>query len=99
MNAYTIMDNTQDGWKSEDCSDFVFGIPCSVDNTFQQGQTSQSIVAYTFEADVLTSSPFYNSTCVPEFATLSDGVFAIQVIPGGGVVCRIKELDISTPAE
>jgi hypothetical protein len=104
MRAYTTRTHNGMDYIPNDDTNYIFGIPCSVDNTFQQGQTSQSIVAYTFEADVYwkdvsTHSHFYNSPCIPEIGFLMDSVFAIQVIAGGGVVCRIKELDITTPTE
>jgi hypothetical protein len=105
MTAYTAYHHKGYGWSACDDTNYVFGIPTSVDNTFQQGQTSQSIVAYTLEADVYyksasDKSEFYNELgCVPEMAFLNDSVFAIQVVGGGGVVCRIKELDITTPAD
>jgi hypothetical protein len=100
MRAYTATDKSGIGWKPNDDTNYVFGIPTSVDNTFQQGQTSQSIVAYTFEAHVASNSRFSNcASCVPEIAFLMDSVFAIQVVAGGGVVCRLKELDITTPAD
>jgi hypothetical protein len=106
MRAYTTRTAEGFGYKPNDDTNYIFGIPCSVDNTFQQGQTSQSIVAYTFTAKVWNGdgpsnpvSQFKNSACIPEIGFLMDSVFAIQVIAGGGVVCRIKELDITTPTE
>jgi hypothetical protein len=100
MRAYTTDDHFGHGFYANDDTNYVFGIPTSVDNTFQQGQTSQSVVAYSFEAHIDPESQFYNqSTCVPEIAFLMDSVFAIQVVPGGGVVCRLRELDITTPAD
>jgi hypothetical protein len=102
MRSYTVNNTTGLGWEPQDDTNYVFGIPTSVDNTFQQGQTSQSICAYTLEADIVAenNSNFYNNAqCVPEMAFLMDSVFAIQVVSGGGVVCRIKELDITTPAD
>jgi hypothetical protein len=106
MNSYTTHSASGMGDLPNDDTNYIFGIPCSVDNTFQQGQTSQSIVAYTFTAKVYNGSGvsdpqsiYKNSACIPEIGFLMDGVFAIQVIAGGGVVCRIKELDITTPTE
>jgi hypothetical protein len=49
MRAYTTRDATGVGYEPNDDTNYIFAIPCSVDNTFQQGQTSQSIVADTMD--------------------------------------------------
>jgi hypothetical protein len=40
MRAYKNRVYTGLGFSSNDDTNYIFGIPCSVDNTFQQSQTN-----------------------------------------------------------
>ena len=88
------------GYKPKDLTNFVLAFPVSVDNSFQQGQTSSSPITYQFKAAVNGNSFLKdsNTNCVPLMGFLKDSVFAIQIRPSGPPYINIDEYDISSPA-
>ena len=95
--------NLKLGTESFDCSDFVLAIPTSTDNTFQQGQTSNTTINYQLITHFNgTFSPLLQSgiECVPLFCFLKDSVLAIQRRPGGAPpIITLDEYDITTPSQ
>ena len=96
------------GFYSNDTSNFVLAIPTSTDNTFQQGQTSNTTINYqlhiTLDDDSENSganaSPFINkSTCTPIICFLKDSVLAVQLRGNGAPpIVTLDEYDITSPA-
>ena len=87
------------GTKPHDVSNFVLAYPVSVDNTFQQGQTSSAPITYQFKATMNENSYYKDATsCVPLMGFLKDSVFAIQIRPNGPPLIALDEFDISSPA-
>lgn len=97
QNAY----NTT-GFTPFDTSNFVLSIPTSTDNTFQQGQTSNTTINYQLQLKLASESPILSSasSCVPLIGFLKDSVLAIQRRPGGAPpIITLDEYDITTPAQ
>ena len=97
QNAY----NTT-GFTPFDTSNFVLSIPTSTDNTFQQGQTSNTTINYQLQLKMGPESPILTtaSSCVPMIGFLKDSVLAIQRRPGGAPpVITLDEYDITSPAQ
>jgi hypothetical protein len=73
-----------EGNHSNDITNFFIGIPVETNHTFQQGQTSNSAIAYYFNA---TQDPLSqcvgNMTAPPIMGFLKDSVLAIQLREGG----------------
>jgi len=97
------------GFSSYDTSNFVLAIPTSTDNTFQQGQTSNTTINYQLQLKLGSDSPLLRddasgaqtpSSCVPLISFLKDSVLAIQRRPGGAPpIITLDEYDITTPAQ
>ena len=90
------------GFTSYDTSNFVLAIPTSTDNTFQQGQTSNTTINYQLQIKFNPDSPILSSasSCVPLIGFLKDSVLAIQRRPGGAPpIITLDEYDITTPAQ
>ena len=97
------------GFTSYDISNFVLSIPTSTDNTFQQGQTSNTTINYQLQLKLNSDSPILRdsasntrtpSSCVPLIGFLKDSVLAIQRRPGGAPpIITLDEYDITTPAQ
>ena len=90
------------GYKSFDTSNFILAIPTSTDNTFQQGQTSNTTINYQLVINFDSESPLIQSgaSCVPFMCLLKDSVLAIQRRPGGAPpIITLDEYDITTPAQ
>ena len=97
------------GFTSYDTSNFVLSIPTSTDNTFQQGQTSNTTINYQLQLKLAANSPILRdsasnaqtpSSCVPLIGFLKDSVLAIQRRPGGAPpIITLDEYDITTPAQ
>jgi hypothetical protein len=70
------------GYRSLNCSSFFIGIPTETDNTFQQGQTSNTPINYelTIHQDT-TSSYAIDVQSPPIMCLLCDAVFSITVKP------------------
>ena len=92
----------QTGFTSFDTSNFVLSVPTSTDNTFQQGQTSNTTINYQLQLKLAPESPILSSasSCVPMIGFLKDSVLAIQRRPGGAPpIITLDEYDITTPAQ
>ena len=90
------------GYKSFDTSNFILPIPTSTDNTFQQGQTSNTTINYQLVINFNSDSPLIQSgaSCVPLMCLLKDSVLAIQRRPGGAPpIITLDEYDITTPTQ
>ena len=89
------------GLKPYDCTNFALAFPVSVDNSFQQGQTSSAPITYQFKATPNKENSFIkddNTNCTPIMGFLKDSVFAIQIRPSGPPIVALDEFDISSPA-
>jgi hypothetical protein len=81
-----------------DKSNYVLAFPTSVDNTFQQGQTSSAPITYQFKATINDKSIYKSATkCTPLMGFLKDSVLAIQIRPNGPPIIAVDEFDISSP--
>ena len=90
------------GFTPFDTSNFVLSIPTSTDNTFQQGQTSNTTINYQLQIKMAPESPILStaSSCVPLIGFLKDSVLAIQRRPGGAPpIITLDEYNITTPAQ
>ena len=90
------------GFTPYDTSNFVLAIPTSTDNTFQQGQTSNTTINYQLQLKLGANSPILSTAahCVPMIGFLKDSVLAIQRRPGGAPpIITLDEYDITTPAQ
>jgi len=100
MKSLTNTDNCKEGLESKDITNFVLAFPTSTDNTFQQGQTSNTPITYQLKVSYNSSSPYYNtSSCNPIMGFLKDSVLAIQLRPSGPPIISLDEFDITSPAE
>ena len=100
MKSLTNTKDCSTGWYSFDCSNFVLAFPTSTDNTFQQGQTSNTPITYQLKTENDSSSPYYNNaSCNPIIGFLKDSVLAIQLRPAGPPIISLDEYDITSPAE
>ena len=100
MKSLTNTANSSAGWYSYDVSNFVLAFPTSTDNTFQQGQTSNTPITYQLKVAYTSGSPYYDtSTCNPIMGFLKDSVLAIQLRPSGPPIISLDEYDITSPAE
>ena len=93
-------DESKLGLKPRDITNFVLAFPVSVDNTFQQGQTSSAPITYQFKANAGDNSFLKDekTNCTPLMGFLKDSVFAIQIRQNGPPLINIDEYDISSPA-
>lgn len=97
--------NVKTGNRPKDVTNYVFALPTSADNTFQQGQTSNTSINYNLkitslkDGDEKTKSPLKedNANCTPIFCVLKDSVFAIQLRDQGPPMVACDEFDISSP--
>ena len=89
------------GFYSNDTSNFVLAIPTSTDNTFQQGQTSNTTINYQLHITLDDNSPFKaKATCCPMLCFLKDSVLAIQLRGNGAPpIVTLDEYDITSPAQ
>ena len=72
------------GMKSCDETNFLIAFPVETDNTFQQGQTSNTPITYTLTVNQDVSNYYAsNTTTVPVFGCLIDSTFSIQIRPNG----------------
>ena len=93
--------NNTKGFYSNDTSNYVLAIPTSTDNTFQQGQTSNTTINYHLKMNIDSSSPYYNkSSCSPIICFLKDSALAIQLRGNGAPpVVTLDEYDITSPVQ
>ena len=97
--AYTDL-----GFKSCDTTHFFMGFPTETDNTFQQGQTSNSPITYHFRGSLEPGNYYLKSqadggcTAGAVIGLLKDSVFAIQVRGDGSPpIITLDEYDLTTP--
>ena len=95
---YSKDDINSDGLKSNDTSNFLIGLPTETDNTFQQGQTSNTPITYTLTYNQNSSNYYTNAEISPVMALLVDSTFSIQIRPDGAPpICEIGSYDITSP--
>ena len=93
------------GHESRNGTDFLVGFATETDNTFQQGQTSNTPITYTFtyQQNVVTKEgaeiSYYNDVEVPPIlGVLVDSTFSIQIRPDGAPpIVEIGAYDITSP--
>ena len=91
-----------EGLVSNDVSNFLVGFPTETDSTFQQGQTSNTPITYTLNANFEKSDNWYMSSkpTVPIMGILVDSTFSIQVREAGAPpVVEIGAYDITSPVQ
>ena len=94
--------NTEDwnkttGRVSRDRTSFFIGLPTETDNTFQQGQTSNTPITYEIVCDLPNNNYTTNVTTPPIMALLQDTVISIHVQPNGmPPVVEIGSYDITS---
>ena len=73
------------GRYSNDRTSFFIGLPTETDNTFQQGQTTNTPITYEIVCDLPQGGNYYtnNNTTPPVMAILQDTVISIHVNPNG----------------
>ena len=106
MRSMIVSENTLEtlqleGFEANDISNYVLGFPTSLDNTFQQGQTSSSPITYELKGTFHHNSMFTKqdgSQCVPIIGLLKDSVLAIQIRPTGPPIVALDEFDIASPS-
>jgi hypothetical protein len=87
----------RDGYKSNDGTNFFIGIPTETDNTFQQGQTSDTPINYELTVHQ-SSANLYGLNCQspPLLCCLMDVVLMIQVQPYGSPLVTFGPHDITS---
>ena len=86
------------GSYSNDTTSFFIGLPTETDNTFQQGQTTNTPITYEVVCD-LAQNNYYgtNNSTPPLMALLLDTVISIHVQPNGmPTVVEIGQYDITS---
>ena len=87
------------GYESDNSTDFLVGFATETDNTFQQGQTSNTPITYSLTVSQDQKS-FYstNVEMAPILGVLTDSTFSIQVQSNGAPpICEIGSYDITSP--
>ena len=87
------------GLKSDNTTDFLVGFATETDNTFQQGQTSNTPITYSLViAQDQNSNYSKNVELSPILGVLTDSTFSIQVQPSGAPpIVEIGAYDITSP--
>ena len=101
LNPTLTATNQLKGLGPNDITNFALAYPVSVDNSFQQGQTSSAPITYQFKGHLNGNSQLLVDTKnngTPLMGFLKDSVFAIQIRPGGPPIIALDEFDISSPA-
>lgn len=100
IKSLTNHSNNIRGFYSKDTSNFVLAIPTSTDNTFQQGQTSNTTINYQLHITLHDNSPFKaKSSVCPIMCFLKDSVLAVQLRGNGAPpIVTLDEYDITSPA-
>ena len=76
--------NENAGLSSNDRTSFFVGLPTETDNTFQQGQTSNTPITYEIIGEIADKSTYGSGNQTPPLmATLNDIAIAISVQPNG----------------
>jgi hypothetical protein len=89
------------GFRSLDATNFFIGIPTETDNTFQQGQTSNTPITYELTVNQDPASIYAtNVTSSPVFCMLLDATFNIMINQNGmPPMVSIGPSDITSPVE
>ena len=87
------------GYKSRDVSNFLIGFATETDNTFQQGQTSNTPITYSFVVNQDKTKTYAANVEVPPIlGVLVDSTFSIQIRPDGApAIVEIGAYDITSP--
>ena len=95
-NTYDMTKST--GLTSNDRTSFFIGLPTETDNTFQQGQTSNTPINYEIIGDIASDSTYGKSNQTPPLiAVLNDTIIAISVQPNGmPPIVQLSILDITS---
>jgi hypothetical protein len=97
-DTYSSQDMNADGLYSNDATNFLIGLPTETDNTFQQGQTSNTPITYTLNYSQGTNNYYKHAEISPMMALLVDSTFSIQIRPDGAPpICEIGSYDITSP--
>jgi hypothetical protein len=85
---------------SYDTTNFFIGLPTETDNTFQQGQTSDTPINYELSV-TMNADNYYRQNCVspPLMCLLLDSVLSIQVNPYGSPLVALGPNDVTTPVK
>jgi hypothetical protein len=87
-----------DGKYSDDRTNFLIGIPTETDNTFQQGQTSNTPVNYELSIRQNSTNPYKSTTVPPIMGMLIDATFNIMVNANGQPpIVTVGPVDITSP--
>ena len=91
--------NDTRGYKSRDVSNFLIGFATETDNTFQQGQTSNTPITYSFVVNQDKTKTYAANVEVPPIlGVLVDSTFSIQIRPDGApAIVEIGAYDITSP--
>ena len=85
------------GLYSYDHTSFFIGLPTETDNTFQQGQTTNTPITYEIVCDLPNNYYTQNNSTPPLMAILQDTVISIHVQPNGmPPVVEIGQYDITS---
>ena len=90
------------GLKSKDLSNFLIGFPTETDDTFQQGQTSNTPITYNLSVSYDGEDSWYRTgaTSVPILGVLVDSTFSIQIRGDGAPpICEVGAYDITSPIQ
>ena len=97
-DTYSSQDMNADGLYSNDATNFLIGLPTETDNTFQQGQTSNTPITYTLNYSQDTNNYYKHAEISPMMALLVDSTFSIQIRPDGAPpICELGSYDITSP--
>jgi hypothetical protein len=102
LNSFTLSTDVSrlDTNTSLDCTHFFIGLPTETDNTFQQGQTSNTPINYELTVTNTTGDNSYMNhvNAPPLFCLLMDATFNIMVNPSGQPpVVTIGPNDVTSP--
>ena len=84
---YSLLNTDEEptGLYSHDCTNFFIGLPTETDNTFQQGQNSNTPITYEIVCDFHESSDYMGvaDKPTPTICFLTDIIISIHVQPDG----------------
>ena len=75
--------NVTNGLTSNDRTSFFVGLPTETDNTYQQGQTSNTPITYEIIGEIASNSTYSNNQTPPLMGCLNDIAMVISVQQGG----------------
>ena len=82
---------------SFECTSFFIGLPTETDNTFQQGQTTNTPITYEIVCDLPNNYYAQNNSTPPLMGILQDTVISIHVQPNGmPPVVEIGQYDVTS---